>query len=137
MMWKKYLYFPLSAGIFASLVTYAFGLAYENATAIEGEQLDSLREAIPMANMLLTPIIACFVATVGYFLLNKYMPRIGSFVFYFLFAGVSILTSFAIFTVYGLHEEIQYTIYGYAMPMHYFPFLSWVAFKALFYPDQK
>ena len=62
-MWKKYLYFPLSAGIFASLVTYAFGLAYENATAIEGEQLDSLREAIPMANMLLTPIIACFVAT--------------------------------------------------------------------------
>ncbi len=134
---KKYLYFPLSAGVFASIVTYAYGLVYENAMMIEGEQLDSLREAIPMVSMLMMPIIACFIATVGYFLLNKYVPKFGSAIFYFLFASVSILTSLQIFAVYGLHEEIQFTIYGYTMPMHYFPFLSWVTFKALFYPEEK
>ena len=136
-MVKKYLYFPLSAGAFASLVTVMYSYAYESATAIEGKQLDSLREAIPMINLIMAPIIGCFVATIGYFLLKQFVPKIGTFIFYFLFSGISIATCFGIFTVYGLHEEIIYTIYGYAMPMHFFPFLSWVTFKALFYPDQK
>ena len=136
-MVKKYVYFPLSAGVFASLVTVLYSLAYENATAIEGEQLVSLREAIPMSNLIMAPIIGCFVATAGYFLAQKFLHRIGPFIFFFFFAGVSIITSFGIFTVYGLHEEILYTVYGYAMPMHFFPFLSWVTFKALFFPEEK
>ena len=134
-MIKKYVYFPLSAGIFASLVTVMFSFAYESATAIEGEQLLSLREAIPMSNLIIAPIIACLLASVGYFQAKRLMPRIGPFIFYFVFAGISIFTCFGIFTVYGLHEEIIYTIYGYAMPMHFFPFLSWVTFKTLFFQD--
>ena len=134
-MIKKYVYFPLSAGIFASLVTVLFSFAYESATAIEGEQLVSLREAIPMSHLILVPIIGCLLASVGYFQAKRLMPRIGPFIFYFVFAGISIFTCFGIFTVYGLHEEIIYTIYGYAMPMHFFPFLSWVTFKTLFFQD--
>jgi hypothetical protein len=136
-MIKKYAYFALSAGAFASLVTVIYSLAYENATKIEGEQLESLRGALPMANLIMAPFIVCILATLGYFLARKYLPRIGPFLFYFVFSAVSILTSFGIFTVYGLHEEIMYTVYGYAMPMHFFPFLSWVTFKALFFPEQK
>ena len=136
-MIKKYAYFALSAGAFASIVTVVYSLAYENATAIEGEQLESLRGALPMANLIMAPFIVCILATLGYFLARKYLPRIGPFLFYFVFSAVSILTSFGIFTVYGLHEEIMYTVYGYAMPMHFFPFLSWVTFKALFFPEQK
>jgi len=136
-MIKKYVYFPLSAGIFASIVTVLFSFAYESATAIEGEQLDSLREAIPMSHLIIAPIVGCLLASAGYFLAKRVMPRIGPFLFYFLFAAISIFTCFGIFTVYGLHEEIIYTIYGYAMPMHFFPFLSWVTFKTLFFPDQK
>lgn len=136
-MMKKYLYFPLSAGVFASLVTVMYSYAYESATAIEGEQLDSLREAIPMSNLIMAPIIGCFVATVGYFLLKRVLPKIGPFVFYFMFSSVSIVSCFGIFNVYGLHEEIVYTIFGYSMPMHFFPFLSWVTFKSLFFQDQK
>ena len=134
-MIKKYVYFPLSAGIFASLVTVLYSFAYESATAIEGEQLVSLREAIPMSNLILSPIIGCLLASIGYFQAKRLMPRIGPFIFYFVFAGISIFTCFGIFTVYGLHEEIIYTIYGYAMPMHFFPFLSWVTFKTLFFQD--
>ena len=136
-MIKKYAYFALSAGAFASLVTVIYSLAYESATKIEGEQLESLREALPMTNLIMVPFIGCIVATAGYFLARKYLPKIGPFLFYFAFSAVSILTSFGIFTVYGLHEEIMYTVYGYAMPMHFFPFLSWVTFKALFFPEQK
>jgi len=134
-MLKKYLYFPLSAGVFAALVTVVYSFAYESATAIEGKQLESLREAIPMLHLILAPIIACFVATAGYFTLKNYLSKSGPFLFYFFFSSVSIFTSFAIFTVYGLHEEIIYTVYGYAMPMHFFPFLSWVTFKPLFFQD--
>ena len=134
-MLKKFLYFPLSAGVFAALVTVAYSFAYESATAIEGEQLESLREAIPMLHLVLAPIIAWFVAAAGYFSLKKFIPKAGPFLFYFLFSAVSIFTSFAIFTVYGLHEEIIYTVYGYAMPMHFFPFLSWVSFKSIFFHD--
>ena len=134
-MIKKYVYLPLSAGIFASLVTVLFSFAYESATAIEGEQLVSLRETIPMSHLILAPIIGCLLASVGYFQAKRLMPRIGPFIFYFVFAGISIFTCFGIFTVYGLHEEIIYTIYGYAMPMHFFPFLSWVTFKTLFFQD--
>jgi hypothetical protein len=134
-MLKKYLYFPLSAGVFAAFVTVAYSFAYESATAIEGKQLESLRDAIPMMHLVLVPIIACFVAAVGYFTLKNFLPKAGPFIFYFLFSSFSIFTSFAIFKVYGLHEEIIYTVYGYAMPMHFFPFLSWVSFKSLFFQD--
>ena len=136
-MIKKYVYFALSAGTFASLVTVIYSLAYENATAIEGEQLESLRGALPMVNLTIAPFLGCIVATAGYVLARKQLPKIGPFLFYFAFSAVSIITSFGIFTVYDLHEEIMYTVYGYAMPMHFFPFLSWVTFKALFFPKQK
>ena len=85
-MLKKFLYFPLSAGVFAALVTVAYSFAYESATAIEGKQLESLREAIPMLHLVLAPIIACFVAAAGYFSLKKLIPKAGPFLFYFLFS---------------------------------------------------
>lgn len=128
---------PILAGVFAACVTIVFGLVYEKATAIEGAQLDSLREAIPMLYLFIAPIGVCLLASLVYYVFQKIGPKWGSFLFYFLFATVSIITSFGIFSVYNLHEEIQYTIYGYAMPMHYFPFLSWVAFKPLFLPEPK
>ena len=136
-MLKKYLYFPLSAGIFAAMVTVAYSYAYESATAIEGEQLASLRDAIPMLHLIMAPILGCFAATFGYFFIIKTLPKAGSFLFYFTFSAVSIITCFAIFRVYGLHEEIIYTVFGYAMPMHFFPFMSWVTFKTLFYNNEK
>jgi len=129
---KKGIIHPFVAGTFAAVVTIFFGLAYEKATAIEGVQLESLREAIPMLHLFMAPILGCLGASLGYRLLQNLGPKWGSFLFYFLFATISIFSSFGIFSVYNLHEEIQYTIYGYAMPMHYFPFLSWVAFKPLF-----
>ena len=128
----KGLIHPFIAGTFASFITILFGLAYEKATAIEGAQLESLREAIPMLHLFMAPIVGCLLASLGYRLLQKLGKKWGYFLFYFLFASISIISSFGIFSVYNLHEEIQYTIYGYAMPMHYFPFLSWVAFKPLF-----
>ena len=127
----------LVAGIFSACVALVFGVTYEKATAIEGAQLESLREAIPILHLFIAPIIVCLIASLGYYLLQKLGPKWGPFIFYFLFATVSIITSFGIFSVYNLHEEIQYTIYGYAMPMHYFPFLSWVAFKPLFFYEIK
>lgn len=136
-MLKSRIIHPLVAGIFAACVTIVFGMAYEKATAIEDAQLDSLREAIPMLHLFIAPVAGCLLASLGYYLLQKIGPKWGSFLFYFLFAAVSIITSFGIFSVYNLHEEIQYTIYGYAMPMHYFPFLSWVAFKPLFSAELK
>jgi hypothetical protein len=136
-MLKKGIIHALVAGIFAVCVTIVFGMAYEKATAIEGVQLESLRDAIPMLHLFIAPIAGCFLASLGYALLQKLGQKWGSFLFYFLFAAVSIITSFGIFSVYNLHEEIQYTVYGYAMPMHYFPFLSWVAFKPLFFSEVK
>lgn len=128
---------PIVAGVFAACVTIVFGLVYEKATAIEGVQLDSLREAIPMLYLFIAPIGVCLLASLVYYVFQKIGPKWGSFLFYFFFATASIITSFGIFSVYNLHEEIQYTIYGYAMPMHYFPFLSWVAFKPLFFSESK
>tara|TARA_B110000046_G_scaffold114748_1_gene121926 strand:+ start:1479 stop:1892 length:414 start_codon:yes stop_codon:yes gene_type:complete len=137
MMSKKQLIHPLVAGILAAIVTIGYGIAYEKATAIEGEQLVSLREAIPMLHLFIAPIVGCLLASLGFFIAQKFNSKVVLFVFYFLFAGLSILTSFGIFSVYNLHEEIQFTIYGYSMPMHYFPFLSWVAFKPLFTSNGK
>jgi hypothetical protein len=48
---KKGIIHPLVAGIFAAIVTIGYGMAYEKATAIEGDQLESLREAIPMLHL--------------------------------------------------------------------------------------
>ena len=136
-MLKKYLYFALSAGVFAALVTVVYSYAYESVQKIEGEQLESLRKVIPMSQLLITPILSCLTATLGYFSLKKLLPKAGQILFYFSFSTISIISSFAIIFVNGLHEEVQFIATGYAMPMHFFPFLSWVTFKALFFLEQK
>ena len=128
---------PISAGIFAAFVTFIYGMTYEKAMAIEELEMESLREAIPYLHLLLTPILACLIASFGHYLLQNIGSRWGSFLFYFLFASVSIATSFGVFMINNLHGDLEFTINGYAMPMHYFPFLSWVAFKPLFFAEPK
>jgi len=128
---------PISAGIFAAFVTFIYGMTYEKAMAIEELEMESLREAIPSLHLLLTPILACLIASLGYYLLQNIGPKWGSFLFYFLFASVSIASSFGVFMINNLYGDLEFTINGYAMPMHYFPFLSWVAFKPLFFPEPK
>ena len=94
---KKGIIHPLVAGIFAAIVTIGYGMAYEKATAIEGDQLESLREAIPMLHLFIAPVVGCLIASLGFALLQKIGPKWGAFLFYFLFASVSILSSFGIF----------------------------------------
>jgi hypothetical protein len=128
---------PILAGVFAAFVTFIYGLIYEKAMAIEELEMESLREAIPTFHLFLVPLLVCLIASFAYFLLRKLDSKWGSFLFYFLFASFSIATSFGVLMINNLYGDLEFTINGYAMPMHYFPFLSWVAFKPLFFSESK
>ena len=140
-MLKKYVYFPLCAGAFASLVTLVYSLQYQEAMKIEGSSLESLRSIIPQFNMLFAPFVGCFVAAAGYFTLKKWLVKYAEFIFYFLFSSATVLSSLFIImkmaSSYDVDPSIEEIIYGYTIPMHFFPFLSWVTFKSLFFQDQK
>jgi hypothetical protein len=59
----------------------------------------------------------------------------GEFIFALLFAALSAASLIGVlgFTFTDDSNELhQFIFYGYAMPMHFFPFLSWYVFKPLF-----
>jgi hypothetical protein len=93
---------PISAGIFAAFVTFIYGMTYEKAMAIEELEMESLREAIPSLHLLLTPILACLIASFGYYLLQNLGSKWVSFLFYFLLGLPDIFLSLSIFSLSGL-----------------------------------
>ncbi|NDE03041.1 MAG: hypothetical protein EB003_00095 [Flavobacteriia bacterium] len=113
----------------AGVVSYSYGEIFEK------QLMEDYSNVVPTAAIFISCLIGTILATLGFWLLTKFIPKYGEFIFAFLFA---LLTTASLVGVLGFtftddsNELHQFIFYGYAMPMHFFPFLAWYVFKPLF-----
>ena len=130
-MLKKVIW-ALSSGILAGGVSYAYGATFEK------QLMEDYSNVVPAAAIFISCLVGTIMATFGYWLLMKLIPMFGEFIFALMFAAFSAASLVGVlgytFTD-GSNELHQFIFYGYAMPMHFFPFLAWYVVKPLF--DEK
>lgn len=126
-MFKKLLLLGLVAGVLAGLVALIYQKIYTNSL---GYDFSAIAKPV---NIVIVSILAGLLASIGYGLLTKWLPRAGEIIFNFVFVILtfaSILGPFA--TKLPLDVEMPELFPGLTVPMHFFPALAWFTLKPLF-----
>ena len=125
----RYILFALATGLVAGLGSWSYGKVFSDALVVDYSAV------VPTVAIFISSIIGCSLATIGYAGLMRFTPNWGEFIFGMLFALLSIASIVGVFGVTlpdSDDESFYYLIFGYAIPMHFFPFMVWYALKPLF-----
>jgi hypothetical protein len=126
-MLKKLLVLGVVSGILAAVAAFIYQKVYITA---EGEGFTGI---VTPVKIILSCLISCVVASIGYFLMSKVLKGNTQIVFNLLFA---IITFASILLPIGfrlpLDLEAPELFPGLTVPMHFFPVLAWFTLKPLF-----
>jgi hypothetical protein len=126
-MFKKLLLLGLVSGVLAALAALIYQKIYVNSLGADFSTI------VKPANIVIVCILAGLLASIGYGLLTKWLPRAGEIIFNFVLVIItfaSILGPFA--TKLPLDIEMPELFPGLTVPMHFFPALAWFTLKPLF-----
>ena len=126
-MFKKLLLLGLVSGVLAAVAALVYQKIYTNSLGA-----DFSAQVKPL-NIVIVCTLAGLLASTGYGLLTKWLPRAGEIIFNFVFVILtfaSILGPFA--TKLPLEVEMPELFPGLTVPMHFFPALAWFTLKPLF-----
>jgi hypothetical protein len=126
-MFKKLLLLGLVSGVLAALAALIYQKIYVNSLGAD------FSTVVKPAYIVITCILAGLLASIGYGLLTKWLPRAGEIIFNFvlvILTFASILGPFA--TKLPLDIEMPELFPGLTVPMHFFPALAWFTLKPLF-----
>jgi len=125
----KYSLLGLSAGGLSGLGAYLYGSVYQDLTVVDYSGF------IPTSAIFISCFVGCILASVGHGLFVKLLPKSGDIIFGFLFAMISFASIVAVFKAIlpdSDDESYYYLVYGFAIPMHFFPIVVWNTLKPLF-----
>ena len=126
-MFKRLLLLGLISGVLAGVAALIYQKIYTNSLGADFSAI------VKPVNILITCALAGLLASVGYGLLTKWLPKPGEIIFNFVFVILtfaSILGPFA--TKLPLDVEMPELFPGLTVPMHFFPALAWFTLKPLF-----
>ena len=126
-MFKKLLLLGLVSGVLAGLAGLIYQKIYTNSL---GADFSAIAKPV---GIVIVSILAGLLASIGYGLLTKWLPRAGEIIFNFvlvILTFASILGPFA--TKLPLDIEMPELFPGLTVPMHFFPALAWFTLKPLF-----
>jgi hypothetical protein len=126
-MLKKLLILGVVSGLLAGIV----GLIYQKVYA--SSLGDGFTNVAKPANIMISCLLGCIIAAVGYFLLSKVLKSNTEAVFNLLFTIITFATILGpIAAKLPLETEMPELFPGLAIPMHFFPALAWFTLKPLF-----
>jgi hypothetical protein len=126
-MFKKLLLLGLVSGVLAAIAALIYQKIYTNSLGADFSAI------VKPVNIFITCILGGLLASVGYGLLTKWLPKPGEIIFNFvlvILTFASILGPFA--TKLPLDVEMPELFPGLTVPMHFFPALAWFTLKPLF-----
>jgi hypothetical protein len=126
-MFKKLLLLGLVSGVLAAVAALIYQKIYVNSLGADFSAI------VKPVNIVIVCTLAGLLASTGYGLLTKWLPRAGEIVFNFvlvILTFASILGPFA--TKLPLEIEMPELFPGLTVPMHFFPALAWFTLKPLF-----
>ena len=126
-MFKRLLLLGLVSGILAAAAALIYQKIYFKSNEIDFSAI------VKPVNVLLVCILAGLLASVGYGLLTKWLPKAGEIIFNFVLV---IVTFASIVGPIGFRLPLSYEnpelFPGLTVPMHFFPALAWFTVKPLF-----
>jgi hypothetical protein len=125
----RYTLFAVITGLVAGFGSWAYGKVFSDALLVDYSAV------VPTVAIFISSLIGCGLATIGYAAAVRFAPNWGEFIFGMLFALISIASIVGVFGAQlpdSDDESFYYLIFGYAIPMHFFPFMVWFALKPLF-----
>ena len=128
-MLVRYSLFAIISGLLSGLAAFLYGKVFQEAMLVDYSAV------VPTIAMFISSLIGTVLATAGFAGLMRITPRFGEFIFGFLFAMISFLSIAGVFAAQlpdSDDESFYYLIYGFAIPMHFFPFVVWYTLKPLF-----
>jgi hypothetical protein len=125
----KYILLALISGVLSGFGSYLYGSLYQELTVIDYSGF------IPPSSIFISCFVGCILASAGHALFVKFLPKIGDITFGFLFAIISFISVMGVFKATlpdSDDESFYYLIYGFAIPMHFFPIVVWNTIKPIF-----
>ena len=126
-MFKRLLLLGVVSGVLAGVAALIYQKVYFKANEADFSAI------VKPVNIMLVCIVAGLLASVGYALLTKWLPKAGEIIFNFVFV---ILTFASIVGPIGFILPLTYEqpelFPGLTVPMHFFPALAWFTIKPLF-----
>jgi len=126
-MFKRSLFLGIIAGLLAGVASVVYQRVYFSSLGA-----DFTKVASPMS-IIAASTIGCILASIGYWLLTKWLKNTGEVIFNFVFVILSFASILAIFAAkLPLDLETPELFPGLTVPMHFFPALAWFTLKPLF-----
>lgn len=126
-MFKRLLLLGLISGILAGVAALIYQKVYFTTNEIDFSGF------LKPVNIFLICIVAGLLASTGYGILTKWLPRYGEVIFNFALMIVSFASMLGpIAYKFPLEFESPEFFPGLAIPMHFFPALAWFTLRPLF-----
>ena len=126
-MQKKYFLLGICSGIFSAVACMVYIRVYFFAFEI------SFKKLINPGSVSGFSILACMLATAGYWLFKKWFGRNGERVFNLVFTLLTFLSIILPISItLPLDMQNPEMFPGLAIPMHFFPAISWYTLKPFF-----
>lgn len=135
-MFKKYLILGLISGLLAGIAGAGWNWAYTD--MLMGGYID-FSEMIDYPAIFGASMFGTVLASVGYFLFHKFMPKANEALFNIVFAGITMASLFGPLQMEfpeSIPVDFQGYFYGIPFPMHFFPIVGWLTLKPLFFKDK-
>ena len=131
-MQKKIFYHGLSAGLFSALACIIYNQIYFFATEA------NFSKVLNNVSLIAVNLGACLLASLGYWLITKWLNKNADIFFNFSFTILSFASVILPISL-SLPLDIQYPelFPGLAVPMHFFPALAWFTLAPLFKSTNK
>ena len=126
-MLKKSLLLGLVSGLLAGLASFIYQKVYTGALGAD------FSKVFTIAGVFISCVIGSLLASLGFWLLDKWMKGKADLVFNLIFTVLSFVTILGPFAVkLPLTVEAPELFPGLTVPMHFFPVLGWLTLKPAF-----
>ncbi len=126
-MLKRLLLLGVVSGILAGIVALIYQKVYSSSV---GADFSNIAKPI---GIVISNIVGCLIAALGYWILNKLLKAKTEIVFNFIFMILSFASMLPVFAAkLPLDVNAPELFPGLVIPMHFFPALAWFTLEPLF-----
>ena len=126
-MGKRLLLLGIISGILAGIVALIYQKVYSSSV---GADFSAVAKPV---GIMVSNIVGCLIAALGYWLLSKLLKSKTEIVFNFIFVILSFVSMLPVFAAKLPLDIANPELFpGLAIPMHFFPALAWSTLEPLF-----
>ena len=126
-MFKRLIFLGVVAGLLAGAASLVYQKVYTSSLGADFSKI------VSPTSIFAVSMLGALLASLGYWLIHRWLKQKGDIVFNLLFSVLSIVSILGVFAMkLPLDVESPELFPGLAVPMHFFPALAWFTLRPLF-----